>query len=201
VSVASPTRGARSWRGFTLVEVLVALVIVAFGMGAVLASLSSAADAVIRLREQTFAEWVGLNQLSATRLQAALPSTGDTNGVVDFAAGRWQWQQTVTAMDIPGLRRIVIHVRRANAAESNKSTMDDKEPWLATVMGFRGDALQTPLDVIASWDGGINAQNSDTGPAPGPNGAPTPAPAPPPAPTSPPGRPGNGAIPPPVHPP
>ena len=115
MSGAPPPRAPGSLRGFTLVEVLVALVIVAFGMGAVLASLSSAAGAVIRLREQSFAEWVGFNQLATTRLQAALPSNGDTSGEVDFAAGRWQWQQTLTSMDIPGLPRIVVHVRRAPA--------------------------------------------------------------------------------------
>jgi len=184
----------RAARGFTLVEVLVALVIVAFGMGAVLASLSSAADSIIRLREQTFAEWVGFNQLSATRLQAALPSIGDTNGVVDFASGRWQWQQTVTAMDIPGLRRIVIHVRRASATTPAKGAdAADQGTWLATVMGFRGDALQTPLDVIANWDGGGAAANPDENPAPG---------APPPGGTPPPGgAPPNGPAPQPVQPP
>jgi general secretion pathway protein I len=177
-------------RGFTLVEVLVALVIVAFGMGAVLASLSSAADSIMRLREQTFAEWVGFNQLSATRLQASLPSTGDTSGVVDFASGRWQWQQTVTPMDIPGLRRIVIHVRRASANGSGKGKGSDadKDTWLATVMGFRGDALQTPLDVIGTWDGG--------GAAAANNGAtPEPEPEIPPG-----GTPGNGPAPPPPRP-
>ena len=46
-------------RGFTLIEVLVALVIVAFGMGAVLATLTSAADNVTRMREKTFAEFIG----------------------------------------------------------------------------------------------------------------------------------------------
>jgi general secretion pathway protein I len=179
--------------GFTLVEVLVALVIVAFGMGAVLASLSSAADSVIRLREQTFAEWVGLNQLSLTRLQTALPSNGDTSGTVEFAANRWQWQQTVSAMDIPGLRRIVIRVRRADAAPQGKgaSTQDkDKAEWLATVMGFRGDALQTPLDVIANWDGGAT---QNPGGAPGPGATPEPNDEPDP------GNPGTVVTPPPVH--
>lgn len=169
---------ARS-RGFTLVEVLVALVIVAFGMGAVLASLSSAADSIIRLREKTFAEWVGFNQLSATRLQAVLPSTGDSNGVVEFASSRWEWQQTVTSMDIPGLRRIVIRVRHASATPSgNSAAAGDKDSYVATVMGFRGDALQTPLDVIASWDGGGGAANPEGAPGPGGTPPPTPAPAP-----------------------
>ena len=104
-------------RGFTLIEVLVALVIVAFGMGAVLAALSSAAESVMRLREQSFAEWVGFNQLATTRLKATLPATGTTSGDVEFAATHWQWQQTVTKMDIPGLMRITIRVRSATAAQ------------------------------------------------------------------------------------
>jgi general secretion pathway protein I len=151
-------------RGFTLVEVLVALVIVAFGMGAVLAALSSAADSVMRLREQSFAEWVGFNQLATARLQATLPATGTTAGDVEFATAHWQWQQTVTPMDIPGLRRIIIRVRRAAAAPQSApgASSAGNDTWLATVMGFRGDTLQTPLDVLANWDGA------------GPGAAPTP---------------------------
>ena len=154
-------------RGFTLVEVLVALVIVAFGMGAVLAALTSAADNVTRLREKTYAEWVGFNQLAIVRLQATLPATGENEGDVDFAGSRWHWQQTVEGMDVPGLKRVTIRVRRADS--------DRLEPgppkagatngsWVATVMGFRGDAIQSPLDVISNWDGagGVNPS-----PAPG----------------------------------
>jgi general secretion pathway protein I len=176
-------------RGFTLVEVLVALVIVAFGMGAVLAALSSAADSVMRLREQSFAEWVGFNQLATARLNAALPATGTTSGDVEFASTHWQWQQTVAPMDIPGLRRIIIRVRRAAAPQSApgaKSSANDT--WLATVMGFRGDTLQTPLDVLANWDG--TGQNQGPGDGSGPNQGPgaggspgnTPPPKQPPAP-------------------
>ncbi len=186
-------------RGFTLVEVLVALVIVAFGMGAVLAALSSAADSIIRLREKTFAEWVGFNQLSATRLKAGLPSTGDTGGVVEFAAARWRWQQTVTAMDIPGLRRIVIRVRRADATTTAQSQAanDKSGDWLATIMGFRGDALQTPLDVLANWDGGLQGpgganpgDNPGPGGTTGPGGTPAPGSIPTPG-----GTPTHGGIP------
>jgi len=155
-------------RGFTLIEVLVALVIVAFGMGAVLAALSSAAESVMRLREQSFAEWVGFNQLATTRLKATLPATGTTSGDVEFASTHWQWQQTVTPMDIPGLMRIVIRVRSATAAQ--KAAPGAKGPandtWLVTVMGFRGDTLQTPLDVLANWDGGGQNQGPGDGGAP-----------------------------------
>ncbi len=142
-------------RGFTLVEVLVALVIVALGMGAALKALSSAADSTARLREKSFAEWVGLNQLSTERLKAGLPVTGTKEGDVDFASQRWHWRQTIANADVPGLRRITIVVRHADA----DSTARDRAPgatadgnWLATVVGFRGDALQSPLTVVTGWD-------------------------------------------------
>lgn len=142
--------------GFTLVEVLVALVIVAFGMGAVLSALTSAADNVTRMREKTFAEWVGLNQLATERLQASLPATGSKEGDVDFAATRWHWQETVENIDVPGIRRLTIRVRHTDASAAqpaaSKPAAGDVS-WLATVVGFRGDALQSPLDQLGEWDG------------------------------------------------
>ena len=152
-------------RGFTLVEVLVALVIVAFGMGAVLTALTSAADSETRLREKTFAEWVGLNQLSTERLRSTQPATGTREGDATMAGMPWHWQETVENMDIPGIRRITIRVRQGEsgtAASQAPKPAADKTDWLATVMGFRGDAIFTPQTVLPSWDGA-----SATPPGPG----------------------------------
>lgn len=143
--------------GFTLVEVLVALVIVAFGMGAVLTALTSAADNASRMREKTFAEWVGLNQLSTARLQTTMPASASTEGDVDFAGTRWHWQQTVEDMDIPGIKRLIIQVRHSDSSSAQSGASKpagDKVSWVATVMGFRGDAIQSPLDLFSDWDGG-----------------------------------------------
>jgi len=57
-------RARRGARGFTLIEVLVALAIVTVGMAAVLGTLSSSADTVVYLRDKTFANWVALNQIA-----------------------------------------------------------------------------------------------------------------------------------------
>jgi general secretion pathway protein I len=186
VSVHGLRRGRG--RGFTLIEVLVALLIVAFGMGAVLSALSSAADSTMRLREKTFAEWVGFNQLSTARLNRTLPANGSQEGEVDFAGTRWHWLQTVTDMDVPGLKRITIQVRHADAAASAASATSTASAagaasaasaagaagsaaggdWLAAVMGFRGDAIATPLDVLAGWDGAAGAGSAAGAPAPAP---------------------------------
>ena len=152
----SGTRGSASYAGFTLVEVLVALVIVAFGMGAVLTALTSAADNSIWMRDKTFAEWVGLNQLATERLQVTLPATGSKKGDVELGGTNWHWQETVENIDVPGIRRLTIRVRRAvgsaGQAPASKPAADNLS-WVATVIGFRGDAVQSPLDLLSAWDG------------------------------------------------
>jgi len=145
-------RAARE-SGFTLMEVLVALVIVAFGMGAVMSALTSAANNTQRLREKSFAEWVGLNQLALARLAREMPSTSKKEGDVEFAGLKWHWVQQATDMQVPGVRRIVIQVRQADGPMAGNGTRPPVD-WLATVTGFRGDAIGAPQGTMPSFENG-----------------------------------------------
>jgi general secretion pathway protein I len=129
--------------GFTLVEVLVALVIVALGMSALLSALGSSANAVMIMRQRSFAQWVALNQLTTARLSAALPSKGKSDGKITFADMSWHWQQTVTTMQVPGIMRIEVSVRPEEPQGG---------PWTVTLTGFRGDAVRTSLGTAQEWD-------------------------------------------------
>jgi general secretion pathway protein I len=164
--------------GFTLIEVLVALVIVAFGMGAVMSALTSAANNTMQMRERSFAEWVGLNQLSLARLARAMPANGKSEGEVEFAGSRWHWLQQASDMQIPGVKRIVIQVRHADEPTASDGPKPPPD-WLATVTGFRGDALASPQGTFSGWD---NARAA----SPGQGGAGTPGGSPPVAPIVPP---------------
>lgn len=118
-------------RGFTLVEVLVALTIIAVGAAAVLTSLDTAARAAERVRERSFAGWVAMNRVTETRLlRAADLKESSTSGDLEFATRRWHWEEKVERTAFEGLWRIQVRVR---ATESND--------WLAERQGALGGAL------------------------------------------------------------
>jgi general secretion pathway protein I len=143
-------------RGFTLIEVLVALMIVALGMGAVLSALGSAADTTIRLRERTFANWVALNLVATGRLTASFPANGKTEGDIDFANARWHWLQVIEKTQIPGVQRITIQVRHADAAAAHDSAgatgaVTERSDWVATVTDFHGTSLRLGQSVFPNY--------------------------------------------------
>jgi len=107
--------------GFTLLEVLVALVIVAFGMGALLSALTSAADNVSILRDKSLAQWIALNLIADQRLALQGPGTGTVEGDVrNFGNGNWHWQEQINNMQgVPGIRLITVRVSRTGNADSS----------------------------------------------------------------------------------
>ena len=66
-------------RGFTLVEVLVALAIVAVTLGAGLRAAGAVTDGAQRLADVTAAQWCADNQLAELRLAGEFPGVGDAD--------------------------------------------------------------------------------------------------------------------------
>jgi general secretion pathway protein I len=132
-------------RAFTLIEVLVALFVVALGMGALMATMTSAADTTMRLREKSFAEWVALNRISEVRLRGTPPGIGRSSGDVDFAGEKWRWTQEVLDPGIAGIRRIDVSVARAVKDGG-------REPeTIAMATGFLGLAVGSPSGIEPDW--------------------------------------------------
>ena len=169
--------------GFTLIEVLVALVIVAVGMAAVMTTLSSAANTVNFLRDETFANYVALNKIATLRLSGQIPQTGNSDGDVDYANRSWHWRQEVVASQVPGINRIDFKVRPKEIKGG------DDDSWYVTVSGLAGNAMAAPgtSATQVNWDpdltgagqqvpGGGNSGTSLTPPASQTPTVPTPAP-------------------------
>lgn len=114
------TTGLRIGRGFTLIEVLIALAIVALAVGALLGTLTSAASNISYLRDKTLAEWVALDHLTEVRISQNMPDKGKRTGYSVLGGIRWQWEQEVTELPIKGLLRIDVRAR------STGETVDDQ---------------------------------------------------------------------------
>jgi general secretion pathway protein I len=148
-------------RGFTLVEVLVALAIVAIGMAAVLGALTSSANTSAYMRDKTFAQWVALNQIALLRLSGQMTPTGNSDGDTDFAGRKWHWRREVTATQVPGVVRIDVKVRPAEIKA------DDDNGWFTTVSGIQGDAVGVPNGYLPDWGAqtlpGLSPASGQTG--------------------------------------
>ncbi|HTE41188.1 MAG TPA: type II secretion system minor pseudopilin GspI, partial [Steroidobacteraceae bacterium] len=82
--------GTRTVRmaGFTLIEVMAALIIVSLGMLAVIQAVSQTANNTAYLREKTIAHWVAMNRLTEFRLTQQSPPIGESSGEVEMAGRR-----------------------------------------------------------------------------------------------------------------
>lgn len=204
-------------RGFTLLEVMIALAIVALSIGALLGSVSSSASNVIYLRDKTMAEWVALNRLTEIRTWKVMPPEGKRTGFAEMGGLRWQWEQDVQKLPINGMFRIEVRARPtaepAKATATTTKNTQQKEPesktsgtelekvaWTTTVTGIIGTSNSDRQQPIAfqyassqQLSGGPRGPNNPNGPnAPGSN------PANPSNPSNPgnPANPGNPTLPP-----
>lgn len=117
-------------RGFTLIEVLIALAVVAIALLALTRAASVQVQSFDGLRERTLAGWVGANVLAETRLATAFPPTGRSDGRMQLAGRDWRWTRDVQPTPNADIRRIEISVF---LGESNEPS--------AALSGFAGTAL------------------------------------------------------------
>jgi len=140
-------------RGFTLIEVLAALLIVALGMLGVIQAVTQTARNGTYLREKTLAHWVAMNVITERRLMPDPPAVAESSDEVEFAGQRWRWSMTVTQTAVESLRRMDVEVRPADKPES--------EP-LTIVTGFYGTAIGAAGGGALNWsDSGTGGGNGD----------------------------------------
>lgn len=103
----------RAGGGFTLVEILVALAVVAVALTAGMRALAQAADGAGTLKARTLAMWVAQNRVAQAQLADELPATGERSGRAAQANLAFVWREKVGGTPNPAFRRIDIEVAEA----------------------------------------------------------------------------------------
>jgi general secretion pathway protein I len=116
-----------SERGFTLIEVMVSLAIVAFALTAIAASMNQMIDSATAMRDRTYASWIAQNKIVEFRLGEALPEVSTTSGDLEFGNNRWTWRAVVSETGIQDFVRVDVSVSHA-----------ERDYVVRTVTGFVG---------------------------------------------------------------
>ncbi|MFL0803581.1 MAG: type II secretion system minor pseudopilin GspI [Agarilytica sp.] len=115
--------------GFTLIEVMVALVIVGIALPAMLLRMQSVIDHSSHMTRKTYAYWFAENirqeMLLTQKLQGNVAKTKKKQDTEEFAGQEWHWKMEMKEVgDIPGMYQMDISVGV------------DQDEILATLSGF-----------------------------------------------------------------
>jgi general secretion pathway protein I len=178
-----------------LVEVLVALMIVALGLAALMVAVGGAARTSGYLRDKTLAQWIALNRLSEVRLSSnksglAPPtqSSSQSSDVteVKFANRSWHYDTRYFDTSIASMRRVVVRVY-AGDAKTKGNPLVEATSCMGADLGAPGGSNAADWtqgeSLISQQSGQGGTATPTTNPAGTPNPNPNPTRSPPTTPT------------------
>lgn len=99
-------------KGFTLIEVLIALAIISIALTAIIKATSQNIKNNIYLQEKTIANWVGteiMNEATIGLLQLP-PAPDKRDGDLTMLGKTWHWQAHLVATPNPHIQKITVSV-------------------------------------------------------------------------------------------
>lgn len=96
--------------GFTLLEVMIALVIMGMLVIILFSATTSTVDAIERSRIKTFSTWIAENKMAELRLAKELPAAREYKQDLDFAQREWELVSKVKKTENPDINRVELEV-------------------------------------------------------------------------------------------
>jgi general secretion pathway protein I len=113
-------------RGFTLLEVLIAVAVLALALTAIIKGGANYARSASDLRDKTLALWVAHDRLTQIDLQPSWPQIGDSSDDMAMGGITWTWHVHVSGTQDPTLRRLDIYVlKKGDGSGRNYAALTD----------------------------------------------------------------------------
>lgn len=102
--------------GFTLIEVLLALSIIAIALTALLKATSQNVANTQRIKEKTISHWIAMQGVSMIQLGLLqVTPSQDVTQVTTMLGQRWYWRANLSQTPIPSMQKITITVSKNQA--------------------------------------------------------------------------------------
>lgn len=128
--------------GFTLLEVMIALVIVGLTLLAMAGKMGSMLNAANTMRNYTYASWIAHNKITEMRLANVVPEVSSSSGEVRYAGVDWAWRAVVSETGVENLYRVDVSI-----------SFPGEDPIMRPVTGFIGEPVP-PGQSNRSWSRG-----------------------------------------------
>jgi general secretion pathway protein I len=99
------------YKGFTLIEVMVAMAVFAIAGVALIASTSTHFTNLSVLETKMLANWVASNQLVEASLEQSWPLKNNKEGKVELAGREWFWKQRIAKTNDKDMSQVAIEIR------------------------------------------------------------------------------------------
>lgn len=103
----------KNLKGFTLIEVLLALTIIAIALTALIKSTAQTVAGTTRLKEKTISHWVAMQAVTSIQLGLLeIPATQEITQVTTMLGQRWYWRARLKPTPVKYMQQINITVSK-----------------------------------------------------------------------------------------
>lgn len=107
----------RAVKGFTLLEVMVALAVLAIALAAMMKGVGAQVSNQSYLRDRTLAHWVAMNKVAELQIARQWPEAGSETGSATMGPHEWYWTIAVQNTPDPDVRRMDVAVSASEGGE------------------------------------------------------------------------------------